>query len=258
MLLTSIEISTLLSSWFLPFVRIAAMFSIVPIYSSTSIPVRAKLIAVILITAVIAPTIPAIPEVDAVSFPGMMMVVQQMIIGFAMGFIFPLVFAVFIMGGHSVAMSMGLGFASMVDPDNGVQVPVVSQLLLMVVTQLFLVAEGHLLIIQILAESFISLPIGGGLVRHDFWQVASWGSKMFLGGVIVALPVMTGLLLINVAFGVVTKAAPQMNIFAVGFPVTILVGFIILYISLPNLLPHLFNLIDQAVDLVHIIVTKAG
>ncbi|HDJ86363.1 MAG TPA: flagellar biosynthetic protein FliR, partial [Chromatiales bacterium] len=118
----------------------------------------------------------------------------------------------------------------------GVQVPVLSQFYSITATLLFLALNGHLLLIQVLAASFHALPVGPvGLSRADLWRLAGWGSQMFAGAIAIALPALLSLILVNLAFGMVTKAAPQMNIFAVGFPVTILVGFVLILVTLPAL-----------------------
>ena len=168
-----------------------------------------------------------------------------------MGFILQMVFSAFIIGGQSIAMSMGLGFASIVDPQNGVQVPVVSQAFLIMVTLVFLALNGHLLLIEVLADSFQQLPVGPLVITHDgLWQLVSWGSTMFVGGMLVALPAVAARLLVNLAFGVTSRAAPQLNIFAVGFPVMIMVGLAFIILTMPGITDHLSRLMLQAFALI--------
>jgi flagellar biosynthetic protein FliR len=158
-----------------------------------------------------------------------------------MGFILQLVLAALTIAGEAIAMSMGLGFASMVDPANGVNVPVLSQFFLIMGTLLFLSLGGHLMIIQLLVNSFHSLPISTlGVERESFWVIISFASQMFIGAIWVALPALITILVITLAMGVMTRAAPQLNIFSVGFPVTMLAGFIILMLVTPGILPR-FN-----------------
>ncbi|MEA1988421.1 MAG: flagellar biosynthetic protein FliR, partial [Pseudomonadota bacterium] len=169
----------------------------------------------------------------------------------AMGVIFLVVFQAFVIAGHLIAMGMGLAFASMVDPGSGVQAPIVSQYFTIVVTLLFLAMNGHLLVIQVMVDSFEYLPIGINFLTADSLRLlVEFGSYMFSAGVLVALPAITALLLINVAFGVVTRAAPSLNIFAVGFPVTLLTGLVMLSLTTPLILPHLQELIHRAVELI--------
>jgi flagellar biosynthetic protein FliR len=152
-----------------------------------------------------------------------------------------------VLAGQAAANSMGLGFASMVDPSNGVQVPILSTFYLLVSTLIFLAAGGHLLLIQLLAESFRTMPIAAdGLTRNDIWTMLSWASVMFAGALLIALPLMTALLLVNLSFGVITRSAPQLNIFAVGFPLSLTLGFVMVWVTLPHLLPQFDDLMLSA------------
>lgn len=252
------EIMTWLASLYWPFMRIGAMFSAVPILSARSVPVRIRIILALLIAWILLPVLPAPPVVDLISVESLIISIFQVLIGVAMGFILQMVFAAFIIAGQSIAMAMGLGFASIIDPQNGVQVPVISQVFLIMVTLVFLSLNGHLLLIQVIAESFTILPIGVFVPSADgFWQLVTWGSQMFAGGVLVALPAVASLLLVNLAFGITTRAAPQLNMFAIGFPVMILVGLIFLIITLPSVSHHLSQLMLKAFALIQTFITSS-
>jgi len=245
------EFLQLVGLYFYPFVRIGAMLSIIPLYGLRSVPVRSKVILAVFLTIVIAPLIALPPPVDPFSWQGVLFILQQVLIGLAMGLAFLIVFQAFVVAGYLIAMGMGLAFASMVDPGSGVQAPVVAQYFTIVVSLLFLAMNGHLLVIQILADSFEYLPIGINFLNRDsLWLLVEFGSYMFSAGVLVALPAITALLLINVSFGVVTRAAPSLNIFAVGFPVTLLTGLVMLSLTTPIILPHLQELIHRAVEVI--------
>lgn len=231
--------------YYWPFLRISAVFLASPIFGSSSFPVRARVLLAVFITALIVPSLPMVPEIDMLGAAGLLVGGQQVIIGLAMGFILQMVFAAAVIAGQSLAMAMGLGFAMSVDPQNGVQVPVLSQLYMILATLLFLGVNGHLLLIKFLVNSFTLLPVGLTGLRQDFGlDVVLWASQMFLGALVIALPALTALLLINIAFGVVTRAAPQLNIFAVGFPVTILAGFALTFLTLPSVLSQLTYMFD--------------
>ena len=144
-------------------------------------------------------------------------------------------------------MTMGLGFAMAVDPQNGVQVPVLSQLYVILATLLFLALDGHLMLIAAVVESYQLIPAGiAGIPVTSLSSVVALGTIVFAGGILLALPALTALLLINVAFGIVTRTAPQLNIFAVGFPVTILAGLLIMFIVMPGFINALSELITSA------------
>lgn len=249
--ITDVELTSWLANLLWPFMRIGAMFSAVPIFSARSVPVRIRILLSMSIAWILLPIIPASPVVELISAEALLISVYQVFIGLAMGFIFQMVFSVFVIAGQSIAMAMGLGFASMVDPQNGVQVPVVSQVFLIMVTLIFLALNGHLLLIEVVAESFRQLPVGPLVPSRDgLWKLVIWGSDMFTGGVLLALPAVAALLLVNLAFGVTARAAPQLNIFAVGFPVMILVGMIFITLTLPTVTDHLSRLMMQAFGLI--------
>ncbi len=224
-----------------PFMRISAMLMAIPVIGTRMVSVRIRVVLALLISFVVLPLIPEVPAVDSLSVAGLTISIHQVLIGLAMGFVLQMVLAALTIAGEVISMSMGLGFASMVDPANGVNVPVLSQFFLIMGTLMFLALDGHLMIIQLVVSSFQSLPITGeGIPRDSFWVILSFASQMFIGAAWVALPAMISILVITLAMGVMTRAAPQLNIFSVGFPVTMLVGFIILMLVMPTILPR-FN-----------------
>jgi flagellar biosynthetic protein FliR len=248
---TGVELTSWLATLLWPFMRIGAMFAAVPIFSSRSVPVRIRVLLAFFISWMLIPVIPAPPSVELISAQALVISIHQVLIGLAMGFILQLVFAAFVIAGQSIAMAMGLGFASIIDPQNGMQVPVVSQTFLIMATLIFLSLNGHLVLIEVLANSFQNLPVGMLVPSRDgLWQLVTWGSNMFAGGMLIALPAVAALLLVNLAFGVTTRAAPQLNIFAVGFPVMIMVGLAFLILTLPTITTHLSRLLLEAFDLI--------
>ncbi|MDG6777647.1 flagellar biosynthetic protein FliR [Thiomicrorhabdus sp. zzn3] len=245
------EFLQLLGLYFWPFVRIGAMLSILPLYSVSVVTPQTRIILTLLITLVVAPNLTLPPPVDPFTWMGVLYLVQQILIGLVMGTVFLIVFQAFVMAGHLIATAMGLAFAQMVDPATGVNSPIVSQYFTIIVTLLFLALNGHLLVIQVVVDSFEYLPIGTNfLTQQSLREVVEFGGYMFSAGVLVALPAVTALLLINVAFGVVTRAAPALNIFAVGFPVTLLAGLVMLSLTTPLILPHLQEMIHRSLDLI--------
>ena len=249
--ITGAELMTWLAGVMWPFMRIGAMFSSAPILSARSVPVRVRVLLAMLIAWIVVPVIPSPPKVDLFSAQAVLISFNQVLIGLVAGFILQMVFAVFVIAGQSIAMAMGLGFASIVDPQNGVQVPVVSQAFLIMATLVFLALNGHLLFIELVVGSFQRLPVGPLAISPDaIWQLVTWGGNMFAGGVLVALPAVAALLLVNLAFGVTARAAPQLNIFAVGFPVMIMVGLAFIILTLPTITDHLSRILLQAFELI--------
>lgn len=243
---TSSEITLLVAQYFWPFIRIAAFVGVAPIFGTRNVPARAKIIIAITLTMMAAPMVPAIQGIEPFSVAGLLITVQQVLIGVLLGFIVSLVFSALVIGGQSIAQLMGLGFASMMDPQNGVSVPVIGQFYTVLATIIFLILNGHLILIDTLVGSFRSMPVGTySLPPEKLWEVVLWSKWMFISALVIALPAMTALLLVNIAFGVMTRASPQLNIFAVGFPITILLGFVAMLVTIPYFVPKLQELIDQ-------------
>jgi flagellar biosynthetic protein FliR len=239
-----------------PMMRIGAMFISMPVIGTRLVPTRAKIIISLVLSVVVLPLLPDLPQVEALSLEGLLVSVQQILIGLSMGFTMQLVFGALMIAGEAIAMSMGLGFASMVDPTNGVSVPVISQFFVIIGTLLFLALGGHLMLIQLVVNSFDSLPISAtGVGRDSFWALVTWGSQMFIGALWIAIPALISMLVITLSMGVMTRAAPQLNIFSVGFPVSMFMGFIILILVIPGFLPRFNQMMLQAMKLSLSIVT---
>ena len=244
---TFAEITGWLGAFAWPWLRISAMLIAAPIFSSAQIPVRLHILVGIGLTVAIMPIVGPAPAVEPLSVAALLIAVQQVLIGLIIGLLLGLAFAAVIIAGESFSLSMGLGFATMVDP-QGASVPVISQFLQVMATLLFLAVGGHLMLIELVAESFRAMPVGvEGVSGEQFWLLVSWGSLMFAGAVLIALPAIVILLITNLALGVMTRAAPQMNIFSVGFPVTMMLGFLVLLILImPALAPRMNALWAQA------------
>ena len=209
---------------------------VMPVIGTQLVPVRVRLYLALAICVVLAPTLPPMPQVDSVSLQSMLLVGEQVLIGVMFGFMLQLYFHMFTVAGQIIAVQMGLGFASMVDPSNGVSVPVLGQFLLMLVTLLFLAMNGHLVVLEVLAESFVTLPVGEGLLLDHYWSIAGKLSWVVAAGLLISLPIVTALLVVNLAFGVMTRAAPQLNIFSIGFPLTLVLGMGIFWVGLADIL----------------------
>jgi flagellar biosynthetic protein FliR len=244
------EIISQFTWYLLPFFRVAGFIMVSPIFSTGFVPIRVRLGLSVMLALVVMPNLnPDLPpyiKFDPVSLSGLFMIAQQVMIGIALGFVMQIVFAAIVNAGQLVGMQMGLGFAQMMDPQSGVTVPVISQFYNLMGVLLFLAMNGHLVLIQILVDSFSILPVGaGGLPTSAFINIAYFGAWMFSGAVIIALPAIISLLMISVVMGVITKSTPQMNIFAVGFAISIIAGFIIILVTLSTAFPQMANLFGE-------------
>jgi flagellar biosynthetic protein FliR len=234
--LTTGQLEAWLALYLWPFLRIGACFMMAPIFGAGFVPPRVRLFLAAAITFIVAPLIPA-PNVEVFSFAAVVVTVHQLLIGFASAFALQLIFDALAMGGQLLANAMGLGFAFNVDPLRGVSTPVLGQMYMILVTLTFLAINGHLVLIELLVQGFTTLPVGmTGLSSEMIWRLAEWGSQLFAGALVVALPGMAALLVVNLAFGVMSRAAPTLNLFAVGFPITLISGLVIMYVGLPSVL----------------------
>lgn len=247
-----LSFDTILASmtlFFAPFLRLSAMMAVAPVFSAAGFNIRTRALLAVLIAALAAPSLPAPPIDSLLSGAGVLMGIREIGVGLVLGFVVQMAFGAAVFAGQAISMTMGLGFAMAVDPQNGVQVPVVSQLYVILATLLFLVLDGHLLLITAVVESYQLMPIGvTGLPVSSLSAVIALGTMVFAGGILLALPALTALLLINVAFGIVTRTAPQLNIFAVGFPVTILAGLFIMFLVMPGFIEALTQLMGSSLQ----------
>lgn len=256
--ITSAQIDTWLAAMMFPLMRIIAMISSSPVLGNKQVPVRVKIGLSVLITIIIAPTLGTLPQVSLGSAQGLLIMIQQVIIGVAMGFTIRLIFTAVEMAGELTGLQMGLGFASFYDPINAVHSPVVAQWLGIIAALAFLAINGHLYMLSALADSFHSLPIGGMITAEGFYGVAKWGGSIFAYALQISLPVLAALLTTNIALGILTRAAPQLNVFAVGFPITLAIGFFILALSMPYFAPMMDRLIQEGVGSALILVKSPG
>ena len=244
--LSSAQIAGWISNFLLPLFRIAAVLMVMPIIGTQLVPQRVRLYMSLAITVLLVPVLPDMPQVDALSLRSMLLIAEQVLIGAMLGFSLQLFFHIFVFAGQLVSMKMGLGFASMMDPATGVSVPVLGQFLLMLVSLLFLAMNGHLVVFDVLAESFVTLPVGQSLNIDHFAIVAGRLSWVIGAALLLALPAVSALLVINIAFGVMTRAAPQLNIFTIGFPLTLVMGLIIFWISTSDILAQYYTISSDA------------
>lgn len=247
--LTDTQISTWVASFMLPLFRVTSLLMVMPVFGTTLVPRRVRLYFALAITVVIAPGLPPMPEVHALDLSGLLLVAEQILIGAVLGFSLQLFFQAFVVAGQIVAIQMGMGFASMVDPTNGVSVAVIGQFFTMLVTLLFLAMNGHLVVFEVLAESFTTLPVGEGLSSNHFITVAGKLGWVLGAGLMIALPAITALLVVNLAFGAMTRAAPQLNIFSIGFPLTLIMGFVIVWIGSAEILTQYQALASEGLRL---------
>ncbi len=252
MTFTEESIIALIQQYALPFARIGMMLMVMPVLGSRVVSARARLMLALMITVVIVPLLPPFEAVTNFSLQSLLLIMREMALGALMGFVFQIAFQVFVLSGQFMAMKMGLGFAMMNDPTNGVQTTVISQFFLILTTVMFVSVNGHLFLLSLLVQSFQSFPVGAVHFNPDkFHYVVQLGSWMFVAALVFALPVLTSLLFVNIAFGVMSRAAPQLNIFAVGFPFTLMCGLALIWIGLINYMDSFERVMQHGFEAVH-------
>jgi flagellar biosynthetic protein FliR len=230
-----------------PFLRISGLLLVAPLFASAIVPRRARIALALLLTVALTPMVPAVPAVEPLSASALLIAAQQLLIGLAIGLVVQVVFDALLLAGQLIATTMGLGFATLVDPVRGEGTAVVGQFFTILGMLLFLGLNVHLVLLGVLADSFRWLPPGAqGIDAAGISTFLSWGGRLFEAGTLIALPSVVGLLLVNLALGVVSRAAPQLNLFAVGFPVSMLLGFAMLMLSLPSLQGSFERLVSEA------------
>ncbi|OPX56801.1 flagellar biosynthetic protein FliR [Oceanospirillum multiglobuliferum] len=222
-----------------PLFRVAGFFMTVPLIGSQILSANIRLLFTVVITLAILPMVPPVPQIDMISVQAFLVIAQQVMIGVAFGFVVQIVYQVFALAGQIFAMQAGLGFASMADPANGVNTTVMAQFLVIGANLLFVTLNGHLALIQIIADSFRLIPIGyTGIDREFFWELVNLGGWMFSAAFLIVLPGIVALLMVQAGLGIVTRAAPQLNIFSLGFPFMMVFSLFIAWLGMLTIEPH--------------------
>lgn len=242
------ELTRLIGQWLWPMFRIAAAVWIMPLFGGQSIPARVRMGLVVMLTFVIAPSITDVPKVEALSGAAVVLTLQQVVIGLTLGFMVKLWLVVFSMGGQIISMQMGLSMALMNDPVNGSGTAVLGTWIQNTVSLMFLAMDGFLVVFTVLLRSFEALPIGamfGDIIWSDLAKLGAW---LYASSLLVALPAVISMLIVNMAFGVMNRAAPQLNIISLGFPMTMMFGLITVYFSMNTLPGIMFTITNEALQ----------
>jgi flagellar biosynthetic protein FliR len=239
-----------LTAFIYPFLRLLALMTSAPLVSHPSVPVPVRIALALLLTVIVAPTLPAIAAVQPLSASGLLLVVQQVMVGVALGLVMQLAFAAVGLAGDMIGLQMGLSFATFIDPQNSDQTPIIGGFLSMLLMLVFTAINGHLLVISALVDSFQAFPVRIDTMPAFHWdRFAAAGSQIFVAGLQIAMPVIGAMMLANLALGVLTRTAPQLNLFAVGFPVTVIVGLLMLLFGMPYLMPVLERVLVDGLQL---------
>jgi flagellar biosynthetic protein FliR len=246
MTLNAADVSMWVSRMWWPALRVSGFVLTAPAASEAVVPGRVKIVLTLALAFLLAPLVEVPAGLSIFSAAGMLAAVLELLIGVSIGMVVQLTFEALVFAGQSISLTMGLGFATLVDPQRGAQVPVLGQMFMIFGTLIYLSINGHLMLLGALAESFHSLPIGSHLGQDFLMSVVLWGARVFDTGLLIALPAVIALVIVNLALGVVTRAAPQLNLFGIGFTITLLSGFFVLLSGLDGIMSGISTLINSA------------
>jgi flagellar biosynthetic protein FliR len=228
-------------------VRIGAAFIAAPVFSAVSIPVTVRVTLSGAIGLLVLAAHPVTPPAQLFAIATFLSIAAEALVGFAIGFVLQIAFAAPMIASEVIGTSMGIGFASAIDPINGHSTPALGQFFSMMLTLLFLSVNGHLILVEMIVKSYDVLPPGDAWLSVDqLKNIAFFGGYTFMAGLLLALPVGFLLLCLNLVVGMLSRSAPALNLFAVGLPMSLAVGVIALAMAFPAMGDYLLVIINQA------------
>lgn len=239
-----------LAAFVFPLCRIGAFLATFYVLSGNTFPMMTRALLALTLTVCLLPSIPALPEgLYPFSLMGVITVAEEVLKGLAIGFMTQFLAQIFTLAGQAIAMQTGLGFASLVDPVSGTNAPVVGQFFTILVTLVFFAMNGHLYFIRMMLESFTTVPVGAGMLPPaGLYSLAAFGSFMFQAAVSMALSAICTMLIVNFTLGVMTRAAPQLNVFSLGFAISMVVGMMAIVLSLNAFMGNFTADFDEVVS----------
>lgn len=247
--LTTPELMAWLGKGWWPFCRLAAFFWVLPLFGDGHLSPLVRLLFAFLLSLLLFPLLPPGPAVDPFSFGAAVLTLEQILFGVLLALMLQMLFTLVTMAGQILSMQMGLAMAVMNDPVNGGSAPLLGQLLWLCAALLFLAWNGHLLALDIIVESFRTWPAGHSLYRLDLELLSRLFGWMFGAALILALPAVIAMLLVNITFGVMNRSAPSLNIFALGFPMSMMLGLASLLLMLANIPQRYLEFSQEVFDL---------
>lgn len=233
-----------------PFLRVLAVFTAAPLFSSRAFPLRARIALAMFIALAAQPSLQNQPIINLNGPDALGAVFQQVGIGLAIGFTVRVVFAAVELAGEVAGFQMGLNFASFFDPSMNSQSSAVARFFGQMASFLFIVMNGHLMVLMAIIKSFDAFPVDQNFLEAiKQMRIQDLGSDLFASGLWIALPMVGLLMFVNLALGIVSRVAPQMNIYAIGFPITLTVGLIGITATLPMLDQPMMTLMERAIDI---------
>lgn len=243
------ELTAWLGQWWWPFIRIGAAFWVMPLFGDGRVPPQVRLLLAFLLSLLLAPMLKGMPSIDPFSVQAILIALEQLLFGLLFGLCVQMLFMVMTMAGQILSMQMGLAMAVMNDPSNGESAPIISQIMLIFATLLFLGLNGHLVVLEVLVQSLRSWPPGASLYQLDLKGVVGLFGWSIGAALILTLPAVVAMLMVNLTFGVMNRTAPSLNIFSLGFPMTLLLGLLTLALSISGVPARYLDLVSHVLAL---------
>lgn len=243
------ELTAWLGQWWWPFIRIGAAFWVMPLFGDGRVPPQVRLLLAFLLSLLLAPMLKGMPPIDPFSVQAILIALEQLLFGLLFGLCVQMLFMVMTMAGQILSMQMGLAMAVMNDPSNGESAPIISQIMLVFATLLFLGLNGHLVVLEVLVQSLRSWPPGASLYQLDLKGVVGLFGWSIGAALILTLPAVVAMLMVNLTFGVMNRTAPSLNIFSLGFPMTLLLGLLTLALSISGVPARYLDLVSHVLAL---------
>lgn len=256
--LTGADLTSLLGRLWWPFLRIGALLWTMPMFGDRLTAVRVRILLALALAGVMAPMLPPMPAVDPFSLAAVVMAAEQILLGFLLGFMLQILFTLMSLLGQILSLQMGLAMGIMNDPANGQAVPLMGQLLIILGAFLFFVFDGHLVAIDILVESFFTWPPGQSIYALDLNRVVSLFGWMFGGALLLAMPAVIAMLVVNITFGVMNRSAPSLNIIALGFPLSMMMGLLSLILTVAGVPGRYGEFTGYVLDEMRLLITTVG
>ncbi|MHD0644040.1 flagellar biosynthetic protein FliR [Pseudomonas aeruginosa] len=245
---TSIQLNTWLMMFVWPFCRLSGFMVIDPIFGHTSIPMKAKIGLAAVLTILVAPLAGHLPNVPVTSWAGILILCSEFAIGMAIGFMLKISLASVQAAGEFIAMQMSLSMATVYSPDTSTASSVISRFLYMIALLMFLALDGHLVLLEIIVDTFKALPVGTIMNVDAGKAVAMHAGTIFSAGLLLALPVVTTLLIVNLSMGILNRTAQQLSVFSIGFPITLLTGLLMMILMTYHYDDYLGRLFQESFE----------
>lgn len=248
-LMQASEFLNMMQSFWWPFCRILALMSMAPLFNHKTLSIRARVLLALILTIALGAALPESPSVDVLSLQGLLLTLEQVLFGVLLGVALQLVFTIFMVVGEVISTQMGMSMARYNDPMNGVSSSsIVYQVYFLLLMLIFLAIDGHLLTVSILYQSFVYWPVGSGVHWLSLDSLIHSIAWVFSAAVMVTLPVVFCMTLVQFCFGLLNRISPAMNLFSLGFPITIAVGLLCIYLTIPNLSEGYLHLTRELLD----------